>query len=116
GRRGLMRSRSISPPVPPLPSLRSRRDRRSRRATCTSVRGAGHHIYRLRSDQRLLSAWRMLTSPTHLHCTIGAIALEAGFSDLSYFNRSFRRRYGASPSEVRAGAARDFSPTEDDAG
>jgi len=24
--------------------------------------------------------------------------MEAGFNDLSYFNRAFRRRYGASPS------------------
>jgi AraC-like DNA-binding protein len=30
--------------------------------------------------------------------------MEAGFGDLSYFNRAFRRRYGASPSDVRAPA------------
>jgi len=27
--------------------------------------------------------------------------LDAGFGDLSYFNRSFRRRYGDTPSGVR---------------
>ncbi|RVC16943.1 AraC family transcriptional regulator, partial [Mesorhizobium sp. M7A.F.Ca.AU.002.02.1.1] len=27
-----------------------------------------------------------------------------GFNDLSYFNRAFRRRYGATPSDVRAAA------------
>jgi AraC-like DNA-binding protein len=36
--------------------------------------------------------------------TITAIAFEAGFGDLSYFNRVFCRLYAASPSEVRAKA------------
>jgi AraC-like DNA-binding protein len=56
-------------------------------------------------DQRLTRAWRMLASGRHAHLTIGMIALEAGFGDVSHFNRSFRRRYGATPSEVRAEAA-----------
>jgi AraC-like DNA-binding protein len=34
--------------------------------------------------------------------TITEIAFEAGFNDLSYFNRTFRRRYSATPSDVRA--------------
>jgi AraC-like DNA-binding protein len=34
--------------------------------------------------------------------TIAALALRAGFADLSYFNRAFRRRYGVSPSDIRA--------------
>ena len=42
--------------------------------------------------------------------TISAIAFEAGFGDLSHFNRSFRRRYGASPSEVRAEELRSSRP------
>jgi AraC-like DNA-binding protein len=29
---------------------------------------------------------------------------DAGFGDLSTFNREFRRRYGATPSDVRAAA------------
>jgi AraC-like DNA-binding protein len=32
---------------------------------------------------------------------IGKIADEAGFNDLSYFNRTFRRRYATSPSDLR---------------
>ncbi len=36
---------------------------------------------------------------------IADIAYDVGFSDLSYFNRSFRRRFGATPSEVRGEAA-----------
>jgi AraC-like DNA-binding protein len=52
-------------------------------------------------DQRLTRAHRILTSPIHAHRAIGMIAFEAGFNDLSYFNRAFRRRYNATPSEVR---------------
>ncbi|HTQ14828.1 MAG TPA: AraC family transcriptional regulator [Rhizomicrobium sp.] len=33
--------------------------------------------------------------------SISDIAYDAGFGDISHFNRAFRRRYGASPSEVR---------------
>jgi len=32
---------------------------------------------------------------------ISTVALESGFSDISYFNRCFRRRFGATPTEVR---------------
>jgi len=44
----------------------------------------------------------MLASPRYANWTVSAIALEAGFGDLSHFNRNFKRRYGASPSEIRA--------------
>jgi AraC-like DNA-binding protein len=57
-------------------------------------------------EQRLARAHQLLTSPSHAGWTIGAIALAAGFGDLSHFNRSFRRRYGATPSELRAEAPR----------
>jgi AraC-like DNA-binding protein len=52
--------------------------------------------------QRLDRARRMLISPRFADRTIGAIAFEVGFNDLSYFNRTFRRRFGATPSEMRA--------------
>jgi AraC-like DNA-binding protein len=32
---------------------------------------------------------------------VSAIAFDVGFGDLSYFNRTFRRRFGLTPSEVR---------------
>jgi AraC-like DNA-binding protein len=54
--------------------------------------------------QRLHHAHRMLTNPRFADRTISAIVFEAGFNDLSYFNRTFRRRYGATPSDVRARA------------
>lgn len=53
-------------------------------------------------EQRLLRAWRMLTAPRYAPLTISTIAYDVGFGDLSYFNRVFRRRFGASPSEIRA--------------
>jgi AraC-like DNA-binding protein len=53
-------------------------------------------------EQRLARAFRMLGDPRYARMTVSAIALAAGFGDLSHFNRSFRRRYGATPSEVRA--------------
>jgi AraC-like DNA-binding protein len=51
--------------------------------------------------QRLARAHRMLTDPRFAGRTINAIALDTGFGDLSYFNRTFRRRYGLTPSDVR---------------
>jgi AraC-like DNA-binding protein len=52
--------------------------------------------------QRLARAQRMLADERCTAWTIGAIAFAAGFGDLSYFHRVFRRRYGATPSETRA--------------
>jgi AraC-like DNA-binding protein len=36
--------------------------------------------------------------------SIVSIAYDSGFGDRSYFNRTFRRRYGTTPTEIRAGA------------
>jgi AraC-like DNA-binding protein len=57
-------------------------------------------------EQRLARVHRMLTDPRHAGASVSAIAFVAGFGDLSHFNRSFRRRYGASPSDIRDGALR----------
>jgi AraC-like DNA-binding protein len=51
--------------------------------------------------QRLARAHRLLTDPHRSDSTIVSIAFESGFGDLSYFNRTFRRHYGATPSEIR---------------
>jgi AraC-like DNA-binding protein len=56
-----------------------------------------HHVL----DRRLERAAALLRDPRWRHRKIAEIAAEAGFTDLSYFNRSFRRRYGATPSVVR---------------
>jgi AraC-like DNA-binding protein len=54
--------------------------------------------------QRLIRAHRMLTDPRFADRSITSVAFDAGFGDVSYFNRSFRRRFGATPSEIRAEA------------
>jgi AraC-like DNA-binding protein len=51
--------------------------------------------------ERLARVHRMLSDPRFAGHTISALAFEAGFGDLSYFNHAFRRRYGATPSDVR---------------
>jgi AraC-like DNA-binding protein len=56
--------------------------------------------------QRLAYAHRLVCDPRLADRAISAIAFAVGFGDLSYFNRMFRRRYGASPSELRAQALR----------
>jgi AraC-like DNA-binding protein len=57
--------------------------------------------------QRVVRAHRMLTDPRFTEWKISAIAFEAGFTDLSYFNRAFRQRYAASPSDMREAACRE---------
>jgi AraC-like DNA-binding protein len=56
-------------------------------------------------EQRLQRARHMLASPAFAQFRISAIAYKAGFGDLSYFNRAFRRRFAATPSAVRADGA-----------
>jgi AraC-like DNA-binding protein len=54
--------------------------------------------------QRLNRAHRLLIDRRFSERTVSFVAFEAGFGDISYFNRAFRRRYGATPSDVRAEA------------
>jgi AraC-like DNA-binding protein len=54
--------------------------------------------------ERLLRAHHMLTDPRFAGRSITSVAFDSGFGDVSYFNRSFRRRFGATPSEIRAEA------------
>ena len=57
-------------------------------------------------ERRLAHARRLLIDPRLARVKIGALAAESGFRDLSYFNRAFRRRYGATPSDMRPSAKR----------
>ena len=52
-------------------------------------------------NQRLRRAYSLLLEPRFCDRSVTAIAFAAGFGDLSYFNRCFRRRFGAAPSELR---------------
>lgn len=54
--------------------------------------------------QRLKRAHRLLSDPAFKNYSISAIAFEVGFNDLSYFNRTFRRRFGMTPTDARQAA------------
>jgi AraC-like DNA-binding protein len=62
-----------------------------------------HHVV----EKRLQRAVELLRDPQWRHRKIAEIAAESGFTDLSYFNRAFRRRYAATPSDIRQAAHRD---------
>jgi AraC-like DNA-binding protein len=53
-------------------------------------------------EQRLMLAWKLLRDPSQRWRKISDIATASGFSDISYFNRAFRLRFGATPSDIRA--------------
>jgi AraC-like DNA-binding protein len=55
-------------------------------------------------EARLARAHQMLTDPRYLYRPISEVAYASGFGDLSYFNRTFRSRYGATPSDTREAA------------
>jgi AraC-like DNA-binding protein len=57
-------------------------------------------------NQRLIRAHRLLCKSQFAEQAVSAIAYDVGFSDLSYFNRCFRRQYGVTPKEVREAAAK----------
>ena len=54
--------------------------------------------------QRLSRAHRLLSNPHLADRNISSVAFDVGFGDLSYFNRTFRRRYGVTPTEIRQSA------------
>lgn len=51
--------------------------------------------------RRLDAAYGLLADPRERCRSIAEIALDCGFGDVSYFNRTFRERYDAAPSDVR---------------
>jgi transcriptional regulator GlxA family with amidase domain len=61
-------------------------------------------------EQRLLCAHRMLISRRFDHRSISDVTFEAGFGDLSWFNRLFRRYFGFSPSDARARSRTNAGP------
>ena len=59
--------------------------------------------------ERLLRVQRMLIDRRYAHLNIAQIAHENGFGDISYFNRAFRRHVGATPSDLREIARREWA-------
>lgn len=64
--------------------------------------GPGRTLTKYVIDCRLAWAARRLADPRARHATVTDTAYEAGFSDLTHFYRTFRRRYGAAPGKFRA--------------
>jgi AraC-like DNA-binding protein len=56
-------------------------------------------------QQRLTRVRAMLTNSRFDHLPISSLAYDVGFGDLSYFNKVFRAVFGATPSDIRHGAA-----------
>ncbi len=52
-------------------------------------------------EQRLLLVRKLLLDPLNRWRKVSDLAHSAGFPDISYFNRVFRRRFGVTPSDMR---------------
>ena len=63
--------------------------------------------------ERVAKAHRMLIDRRYAHLNIAQIAHESGFGDVSYFNRAFRRHFGATPSDFRETARLAWRESED---
>jgi len=75
------------------------------RAIQKAFEGEGRAFSEYVLERRLERAWLRLVSADEAPLSISNVAFEVGFGDLSYFNRSFRKRFGCSPSQAKAGAA-----------
>ena len=106
-RRGCTPSSRTSPAISRRRICRSRRWRSAttaRRATSSGLFEAEATTFTdYVLEQRLARAYRLLTD-RHGGEKITAVAYDVGFADLSYFYRAFRRRFGATPSDIRAQA------------
>src|SRR5262245_28825038 len=88
----------------------------SRRYVQKLLEGTGKSFTEHLAGCRLARAFAMLTDPHHLHLAIIDIVFAVGFADVSHFNRSFRRRFGETPSGVRAASIlrqkRSYDPSQ----
>jgi AraC-like DNA-binding protein len=87
----------------------ARRQRMTSRYVHKLFEGEGLAFSAFVLGRRLERAHRILSNPRLGHRSISSVAFEVGFGDLSYFNRTFRRCYGATPSEIRQSVERSGS-------
>ena len=73
----------------------------SSNAATADFADAGTTFTEFLRQQRLARAYRLLGDPAQKDRNVADLAYAAGFSDLSHFNRAFRRRYGVTPREIR---------------
>jgi Helix-turn-helix domain len=81
-------------------------DRAAHRGVQSGVEDSGRTFSEHLLERRLERAHRVLRDPRLVYRKISEIAPDAGFSDLSHFNRSFRRRFGETPTQARGMAER----------
>lgn len=67
---------------------------------------AGEGFVEYMRNARLERARETLGDPAHAWRNVAEIAFSCGFGDISWFNNAFRRRFGMTPSEVRASGPR----------
>lgn len=65
---------------------------------------AGSTFTQYITEQRLAAAYKALRRRNASHLPISTIAFDCGFSDISHFNRVFRRHFGCTPSDARNAA------------
>lgn len=65
------------------------------------LQGSGASITDRIMELRLRKAQTMLTSDAPGGLKISEVAYSCGFNELSYFHRSFRRRFGTTPGKYR---------------
>lgn len=75
----------------------------SRRYLNTLLLESGRTFAERVLELRLQKACAMLSDIRNDATKVSDIALAAGFNDVSYFNRRFRVRFGASPTQYRGG-------------
>jgi AraC-like DNA-binding protein len=83
------------------PAVVAKRQRISESYIRKLFEGEGTSFSEFVLTRRLFRVHRLLMDPRRVNQSIASLAFEAGFGDLSYFNRAFKRFYGATPSEVR---------------
>jgi AraC-like DNA-binding protein len=83
----------------------ARRERVSERSLRDLLHESGTGFTDRVLELRLHKAQRLLANARHSDRTVIDIALSCGFNDVSYFHRSFRRRFGTTPSDARAAGA-----------
>lgn len=66
------------------------------------LQGTGSSITERIMDLRLQKARDLLTDQGFNSMKISEVALSCGFNELSYFHRSFRRRFGTTPGKFRS--------------
>jgi AraC-like DNA-binding protein len=89
-----------SDPELSLPKV-ARSTRISTRYVQRLLKTSGTSFTTLVTELRLKHAFTLLTAQGKSNVSICDAALQAGFSDISYFNRLFRSRFGGTPSDVR---------------